>query len=63
MGEKLTLACKDVGIASDCSFVAKGKNTDKLMAKAAKHLAKKHSIASLTPEQIAKATAAIKKTA
>ena len=60
MGEKLTLACRDVGM--DCNFVVKGKKEAKVMAKASKHLAKKHQLTSLTPDMVAKAKAAIKRT-
>ena len=61
MADKLTLACKDLGM--DCNFVVKAKGEEKLMKKASKHLAKKHKIAQVTPDMIARAKGAIKKAA
>ena len=54
------MACRDIGM--DCNFVVKGKKDEKVMAKASKHLAKKHQLTSLTPDMVAKAKAAIKRT-
>lgn len=61
MADKLTLACKDLGM--DCGFVAKAKGEEKLMKKATKHLSKKHQIAQVTPDLMARAKGAIKKAA
>ena len=59
MAGKLTLACRDIGM--DCGFVAAAKGEEKLMKKASKHLRKKHKILEITPDLMAKAKSAVKK--
>ena len=61
MADKLSLACRDIGM--DCGFVAKGKNDEKVMKKAAKHLKKKHKILEISPDLAARAKTAIRKAA
>ena len=59
MANKLTLACRDIGM--DCHFVAKGKTDEKVMKKAAKHLKKKHKMLEIPSDLATRARQAIRK--
>lgn len=51
--------CKDVGMP-DCSFVAKGKDDDEVMRKAAEHAKKDHNMQTVPPDLERRARSAIR---
>jgi predicted small metal-binding protein len=51
--------CKDVGMP-DCSFVAKGKDDDEVMRKAAEHAKRDHNMQTIPPDLERKARGVIR---
>jgi predicted small metal-binding protein len=51
--------CKDVGMP-DCNFVAKGKDDDEVMRKAAEHAKRDHNMQTIPPDLERKARGAIR---
>jgi predicted small metal-binding protein len=61
MGVKRTLACRDLGM--DCKFKVTAKNDQKIEAKIAKHLKKKHKMLEMTHDLRQRAQSMIRDTA
>ena len=56
---KVSIKCKDLG--PQCDFIVVARNEEKLMKKAAKHMAKTHKIVELPPNLVLRAKSVITK--